>query len=101
MRKMSNKNLQKWRVPAYFRYFRPEKKFFSRIGLSHVLSIANTHLCAKNQKKLMRKSRENTQKPVFPAFSAAKIFFLKIGLRHFLNIAILHLCAKNKKKLTS
>ena len=26
------------------------------------------HLCAKNQKKLMMKSRENVKKPVFPAY---------------------------------
>ena len=48
--------------------FSTGKKFFSKIGLSNFLNIANTHLCAKNQKKLMMKSRENVQKPVFPAY---------------------------------
>ena len=44
------------------------KKIFSEIGLGHILGIANTHLCAKNQTKLMMKSRENAKKPVFPAY---------------------------------
>ena len=102
IRKKFNKNLQKWQFPAYFRHFRPEKKIFSKIGLGHVLSIANTHLYAKNQRKLMMKSRENAKKPVFPAFSAGKKFFPKIGLRHILDIAILQLCAfKNQEKLMS
>ena len=51
-----------------FLVFLAGKKIFSKIGLGHVLSIANTHLCAKNQKKLMMKSRENAQKLVFPAY---------------------------------
>ena len=63
-----------------FRYiFFTGKKFFSKIGLGHVLSNPNMHLCAKNQKKLMVKSRENAKKPVFPAFSAGKNFFKKSG----------------------
>ena len=56
-----------------------QKKFFSKIRLGYVLSFANTHLCAKNQKKLMLKSQENAQKPVFPAyfwhFRSEKEFF--------------------------
>ena len=63
------------------------------------MGIANTHLCAKNQKKLMKESRENVKKTgfsgIFPVFSA------EIGLRHILGIAILHLCAKNQQKLMS
>ena len=34
------------------------KKFFSKIGLHHILGIAILHLCAKNQQKLMSQSRE-------------------------------------------
>ena len=101
MWKKSKENLQKRQFPAYFRYFRPEKKNLSKIGLGHVMSIANMHLCAKNRKKLMMKSREMAKKPVFPAYSARKIRFSKIGLRHILGIAILHLCAKNQQKLMS
>ena len=44
------------------------KNKFSKIGLIHVLSIANTRLCAKSQRKLMMKSNENAKKPVFPAY---------------------------------
>ena len=66
------------------------------------MGIANTHLCAKNQKKLMMKSRENAEKTgfsgIFPVFSAGKIFFPEIRLRHILGIAILHLCAKKSAK---
>ena len=88
---------------------------FSKIGLGHVLSIVNMHLCAKNQKNLMIKSRENTKKTVFqhissifdrkngifPAFLAGKIFFSKIGLRHISDIIILRQCAKFHKKISS
>ena len=84
--------------------FLAEKEFFSKIGLGHILGIINTHFCAKNLKKLMIKSREKAQKPVFPAYFGIfgrKNFFSKIGLRHILGIAILHLCAKNQKKLMS
>ena len=81
------------------------KKFFSKIGLGHIMGIANTHLCAKNQKKLMKESRENVKKNgfsgIFPVFSAGKNFFPEIGLRLILGIAILHLCAKNQQKLMS
>ena len=71
---------------------------FSKIGPGHVLSNPNMHHCAKNQKKLMMKSRENAQKTgfpgIFPAFSAREKSFYKIGLRRIFDIAILHLCAK-------
>ena len=57
------------------------KKIFSK--KRHVLGIPNTHLCAKNQKKLMVKSRENAKKTgfsdIFPVFSAGKNVFRKSG----------------------
>ena len=69
------------------------------------MGIANTHLCAKNQKKtnegISRKSQKTGFSGIFPVFSAGKIFFPEIGLRHILGIAILHLCAKNHQKLMS
>ena len=80
--------MQKRRFPA----FSAGKKVFSKIGLNHVLSIPNTHLCAKNQEKLMMESPENAKNLVFPAFLAGKIYFSKIGIRHILAIAILHQC---------
>ena len=61
IRKRADEKLQKRQFPAYFQHFRPE------IGLSHILGIANTRLCAKNQEKQMIKSRENAKKPVLPA----------------------------------
>ena len=70
-------------ISGIFPAFSAGKKFFYKIGLGHVLGIANTHLCAKNQKKLMMKSRENAKKPVFPAyfrhFRPEKYFFWKSG----------------------
>ena len=79
------------------------KKMFSKIGLNHILGIIHTHLCAKNQKKLMMKSRENAKKTdfsgIFPAFSARKMCFSKIGLGHIKEIAILHQCAKFHEKI--
>ena len=86
-------------ISGIFPAFSAGKKIFSKIGLGHVMSIANTHLCAKNWKKLMMKSRENAKKPFFPAFSAEKICFSKIGLGHILDIAILHQCAKFHEKI--
>ena len=45
-----------------------------------------THLCAKNQKKLMLKSRENAKKRffgIFPAFSAQNlVHFLRCPIRN-------------------
>ena len=67
-------------------YFRHISSIFSgkkMIWLRHVLGISNTHLWAKTEKKLMMKSRENTQKPVFPAyfrhFQPEKKVFTKSG----------------------
>ena len=46
VRKKSEQNLQIRQFPAFL----AGKKFFSKIGLGHVMSITNTHLCAKNRK---------------------------------------------------
>ena len=77
----------KMAISGIFPAFSAGKKFFSKIGLGHVLSIANTHLCAKNQKKLMMKSRKNAKKPVFPAyfrhFRPEKMFFENRALSYF------------------
>ena len=64
-------------ISGIFPVFSAGKNVFSKIGLSHILGIANTRLCAKNQEKLMMKSREYAKKPVFPAFSAGKKVFRK------------------------
>ena len=92
----SKENLGKLRFPA----FSAGKIIFSKIGLR--LGIAQTNLFAKNQRKLMMKSREYAKKPVFPAyfrhFRPGKICFSKIGLCHILGLAILHQCAKFHEK---
>ena len=63
-----SRKCQKIGFSGIFPAFSAGKKFFSKIGLGHIMGIANTHLCAKNQKKLMMKSRENAKKSVFPAY---------------------------------
>jgi len=63
-----SKKCQKTGFSGIFPAFLAGKFCFSEIGFKHVLSIANTHLCAKNQKKLMMKSRKNAKKSVFPAY---------------------------------
>ena len=81
--------------------FGRKKMLDSKVGLSHILGIAYTRFCAKNQEKQMMKSREKAQKPVFPAYFwhfRPENFFSKIGLRHILGIVILHFSAKNQKK---
>ena len=87
MREKSEQNQQKRRFPV----FSAGKKFFTKIGLGHVMSIANMHLCAKNCKKLMMKSREITKKPVFPAyfrhFRPEKYVFRKSGSLTFQTLA--------------
>ena len=96
------KGLMKICKNGYFRHFRPEKKFL-KIGLGHVLGFANTHLCAKNQKKQLMKSRENAKNPVFSAyfrhFRQGKYDFSKIGLGQILDITSLHQCAKFHEKI--
>ena len=64
MKKKTKQNLQKRRVPAYFRHFRPKKIFLKNRTLS-CFEHFYAHLCAKNQKKLMIKSRENAKKRFF------------------------------------
>jgi hypothetical protein len=58
----------KMAISGIFPAFSAGKKFSSKIGLGHIMGIANTHLCAKNQKKLMKESRENVKKPGFQAY---------------------------------
>ena len=99
IRKKSDENLQKRRFQAYFRHFRLEK-ISSKIGHGHVFGIANTHLCAKNLKRILMKSRENAKKTGFPAYFlhfGQEFFFSKFGLGRISGITILHLCAKNQK----
>ena len=101
IRKKSNENLQKRRFPA----FSAGKNFFSKIGLCHVLSIADAHLYGKNQRKtndeISRKCPKTGFSGTIPAFSAGNEFFPEIGLFHILGIAISDLCAKNQQKLMS
>ena len=79
--------------------------FFLEIQLGHILGIAFTHLCAKNRKKLMIKSRANAEKPVFPAyfryFRPEKYFVQKPGSVTFWASPFCIIVQKNQKKLMS
>ena len=70
------------------------------VGISHVLGIANSVLCATNRKKLMMKSRENVKKPVFPAyfwhFQPENFFFENRAPLHFKQCHFASLCKKSK-----
>ena len=52
-------------ISAIFPAFLAGKKMFLKIRLDYILSIVNMHFCAKNQKELMIKSRENAKKAFF------------------------------------
>ena len=80
-----------------FRHF-GRKKNFSKIGLGHVLGITITHLCAKNQKKLMMKCSRKCQKTGISGIFGWKKIFSKGRLSHILGIINTHLWAKNQKK---
>ena len=75
----------KWKmaISSIFPVFSAGKKILSKIGLGHVMSIAITHLCAKNWKKtndeISRKCQKTGFSGIFPAFSAGKNFFRKSG----------------------
>ena len=82
-------------ISGIFPAFSPGKKFFSKIGLGYVMSIGNTHLCAKNWKKTNDEISRKCQKTDF------KKYFSKIGLGHILDIGILHQCARFHEKIYS
>ena len=88
-------------ISGIFLAFSAGKKFSSKIGLGHVIGIANAHLCAKNQKKLMMKSRENAKKPVFRhisgIFGRKWIFSGNRAPSHFGHCYFAPLCQKSEK----
>ena len=90
--KVQLEKFKKYRFSGENRLFRRflEKKN----GLSHVMGIANTHLCAKNQKKLMMESRENAKKTVFPAYFR---FFGNRAPSHFGDCHFASLYQKSEK----
>ena len=96
IRKKSNEKLQKRRFPAYFQHFQREKNDMT----ATCLGIPNTHLWAKNEKKLMKWwNLEKMPKSRFSShiFGRKKSFY-KIGLCHLLGIAISNQCANFMKK---
>ena len=102
IQKKSNENVKKRRFPAYFRYFRPEKKFIknrTRLYLGHCYYAFLNKETVKTKDEISRKCQKTGFSGIFPAFSAGKKCFSKIGLRHILDIAIFHECAKFHEKI--
>ena len=70
-------------ISGIFKAFSAGKDSFSKIGISHILGIANARLCAKNQKNLMMKCQEKAKKNIFRhisvIFGRKFIFFRKSG----------------------
>ena len=56
----NQEKLKKSKSPVFLSSFWPKfaHNFFSKIEFRHILGITILHLCAKNQKKLMSRSRE-------------------------------------------
>ena len=77
------------------------KKFFSKIGLHHILRIAILHHCAKNQKKQIAKFREKSKKPKFQAILGPnlpkKFFFENRARSNFEHCYFASLCKKSEK----
>ena len=77
------------------------KIFPQKSTRSHVLTIANSHLYGKNQKKIVMKSRENAKKPVFSAyfrhFQPEMFFFENRATSHFGHYHFASLCQKSGK----
>ena len=91
----------KMAISGKFPAFSAGKKFFSRIGLGHVMGIAIRIFVQKNQKKLMMKSRVNAQKPGFRhisgIFGRKKIFFENRAPSLFGHCPFAPLCQKSEK----
>ena len=60
-----SRKCQKTGFSAYFQHFRPEKYFFSKIGLRHILNIIILHQCAKFQEKISSTARDIQEIPFF------------------------------------
>ena len=74
------------------------KKFSVKIGIGHILGIVNTHVGAKNQKKLM-KSRENAKRKRFSGIfpENARKSFLNWAPSQFGHCHFASLCQNSEK----
>ena len=74
---------EKTAISGTFPLLQAVKNFFSENGFQYLFGGTNRHLCAKNNKKLMIKSRENPKKPLFSGHFRSWwpeiIFFQKSG----------------------
>ena len=88
-------------ISGIFPAFSAGKKFSSKNGLSYVWSIANTHLHAKNQKKLSMKSRKMPKNRFFRhisgIFGRKNYFFENQAPSHFGHCHFASLCQKSEK----
>ena len=64
-----------------FRHFRPKKKYFSKIGLGHILDTVILHQCAKFHEKIKGTAREIQEMPFFRQKSAVPAIFRQFRLQ--------------------
>ena len=93
---------EKTAISGLFPFLQAGKNFFEENGLQHLFGSTDAHLCAKNYKKLMIKSRENPKKPLL---GGVKSFLgglnsprgdftpvLRTGVKFFLRIFFANFC---------
>ena len=90
-------------ISGIFPAFSAANKFFSKIGLGHILGIIKTHLRAKYQKKLTMKFWEKAQKPVFRRisgiFDRKNRFFENRARPHFRHCRFASVCKISWKNI--
>ena len=91
--------ISKTAISGIFPAFSAGKKFFLKIGLCHVLAIANMHLCAKCQKteKLEKMPKNRFFRHISGIFGRERSFFENRAPSHFGHYYFASLCQKSEK----
>ena len=76
-----SRKCQKTSFSGIFPTFSAGKKYFSKIGLRHILDIAISHQCAKFHEKILTTAREIQEIPFFRRKSAVPAIFRKFRLQ--------------------
>ena len=83
-------------ISGIFAAFSAGEKFSRKIGLGHIMDIANTHLCAKNWKKLIMKSWEKAKKRfsrhISDILDQKNMFFKNWARSHFRHYHFASVC---------
>ena len=76
-----SRKCQKTGFSGIFPAFSAEKKYFSKIGLGHILDTVILHQCAKFNEKILSMAREIQEIPFFRRKSAVPAIFRKFRLQ--------------------